>query len=313
MHPLPLALLASCGGPPIDEPEPVDSTLQVTAYDPDVEPPSTELQLDEAAEAAQNTLDHLRVVTGAGTVSYYGALYEQRSQSCPSAAVGSDAWGDTEYWDGACRTPQGVWFNGPMTRWTFAEADMASGFATVFGYQFQDDDYAWTGVGMQGQTDIYDEAETFDFNCSCTAAMAIGVGEEHQIAYRSLINGPTHYDALEGGGGWWDEGILSETQTTFWVDTKKDEVELVASGTFSRMHERYDTVGFQVRARWGRRDDRCLLLSQGTLRVRDAATGVVFDGRLDSADDCTWCVTTGDLEGLCVDGRGVFDWDETPW
>jgi hypothetical protein len=272
--------------------------------------------LDAATLAAdlQANLEAMYEVKATVPLDSFEAAYAYHTDRCPVNPVITESPenGTTLYFDGLCDL-EPVDFKGPALfyQWNDAFIDPIAAMSVTAGLPST---IRWTGRGFNGQTDIYSDDGTLDFNCSCTMIDVSGEADDGGHWFLGVTSGTAHWTGPEGVGTWMDDpAVVPELQIV--VNELGAQRSLHAGGTLSGYGTRYTSISWQLWVDATKAGD-------GWVCAPGAELGVSFrddtdshwsdlDFTVDAA--CAACATTEGGEVVCVDLVPLLQFEGSPW
>jgi hypothetical protein len=318
-----VVLLLSCAEPPpASAPAGVDPAPEASTWGYDEAVPTTGLDVATAEPAAQLFIDSLYDYHGKVVVTAFREAMGWSTSECPYTTVtDTESSGQQAYWTGLCYGDEGMWYKGPMTTWAFDQTNIREGNVEGVTDALRElayEGYLFDGAGIRGQTDIFSDDGTKDFNCSCIAMHGQGTAEDGRVASFSLTDGPAHWFGGAQEGTWLQAS--SRPSLWMWFETNPNNVRRIVriAGGVTVLGQRYGAVRVALELKRQRdRPESCLLSNESTftLDLRDATTAtwhaLVFD-MSGAEDDCIACAPT-DGGPLCVNLSGLLDPETAPW
>lgn len=252
--------------------------------------------------------------------SYYEAMTFSEDV-CPAIVYASaETTGDVSYWDGLCEASTGVTFKGPMTTWDWADIDLANGEVDMLSSYLSGpgQGYTFTGQGIRGQTDIYDDTSEIDFNCSCIAMMAAGRHTDGTIGSVDYLDGPSHWTGSASEGTWLEDDLRVNMVKWATLDPAGKNINVNYQGGITGLPGRFDTAKMDAVLSWeidselGCKDDGFQTIS---LRLRDGETAEWSEPELTVGpvgEACMACMMY-DGEEVCVDVHSLITEVELEW
>lgn len=313
---LPLLAIAGCSTPETPE------TAAASPWEWEGRSPEATVSAEELSVAVTALMDAVPTIHAAPVVSSYQEAMAYSQGRCPDVTrASSEATGDVQYWAAMCQGAEGVWFKGPMTYWVWEDIALAEGSVDIVsGLLAARPELAgarYYGLGIRGQTDIFNTDSSIDFNCSCVAMQARGQTPDGQDLFFSFTDGPTHWTGAAADGTWMREGLLPSLWSVAREDAETDRRRLDIVGDLSGFAERFDTASLSLSLSRPR-DGSLACDADGalSLTIRDAETALWHPlSFVISADEraCLACADWDDGERICVDLASYLDWDDSPW
>jgi hypothetical protein len=205
------------------------------------------------------------------------------------------------WWYGACTSARRVHFNGVMTAWGWDGIDLAALRVKDLG-GLVPEGFAWWGNGFEGRIDIYDEADTADFSCSCQAVTASGQATDGRAVYLDYARGPASWTGPEADGTWLEDTTV-RASLGLWADSdpRGEAWTLHVDASESGLGERYRSVTLQFDIKLTPDRGGCTDIS-GTLRVRDVSTATWAELGAEKGEGAP-CSACSEVEGetICTD------------
>jgi hypothetical protein len=171
----------------------------------------------------------------------------------------------------------------------------------------------WTGFGFNGQTDIFADDGSFDFNCSCTMVDATGITIDGLPMFFGITQGTAHWTGPEAFETWMENpSIIPEILI---IGTGTPEARSVNSqGSLSGVGERYSAMAWDlsVHSVTEAGQIRCTT-GEMTAKIRDEVDLSWFELEFAVDEHCQACTETESGESACADLTSVVDWEESPW
>jgi hypothetical protein len=231
----------------------------------------------------------------------YAAARTLGEGSCPAEDSLTEAGITNTWWYGACTSAHRVHFNGVMTAWGWDGIDLAPLRVTDLG-SLVPDGFLWWGNGFEGRIDIFDEADTADFSCSCEAVTATGQASDGRAVYLDYARGPASWTGPEADGTWLEQTTV-RASLALWAesDPRGEAWTLHVEADESGMGERYRSVKLQYDIKLTPDRLGCTEVA-GSIRVRDATTATWAEVTAEKGEGapCNACV---EVEGqtVCTD------------
>ncbi|GDX78700.1 hypothetical protein LBMAG42_05110 [Deltaproteobacteria bacterium] len=272
------------------------------------------LDVSTLAADLQANLEAMYEVKATVPLDSFEAAYAYHTDRCPMNPVITETAdrGTTLYFDGLCDL-EPVDFKGPALyyEWNDAFIEPIAAMSVAAGLPST---IRWTGRGFNGQTDIYSDDGTLDFNCSCTMIDVTGDADDGGHWFLGVTSGTAHWTGPEGVGTWMDDpAVVPELQIV--VNELGDQRSLHAGGTLSGYGSRYTSMSWQLgmdatRAGggWGCSSGATLAVSFRDDTDSDWST---LDFTVDSA--CGACATTESEESVCVNLAPLLEFEGSPW
>lgn len=307
MSPLMILLACAGSGPKAADDGPAADTSDSAYVDPPVD--IDQLELDLAT-----LMNMMRTLRAMPVLDSFVAAMAYAEDGCPNDTTISDPdYGTSTFFQQLCQTSDDVVFKGPANYWVWEEqlADANEG-----GLSFlidEDPTLRWTGAAFNGQTDIYDLAGTFDFNCSCNMMDAWAVGDDGSTHFKSYTSGTSHWTGAEAVGSYMDDPAIVPDLTLDFIQSPTN-VTVITSGTVTGYADRYGTAGLSLVFNSARGETpTCLGAEAGTIKVRDAESVQWISFYASFTENCLACGEIETGETVCVDLSPLIDWESTPW
>lgn len=314
-----IALIACSGEKTADTGEPVATDAQDWSWTDTAAPATaTAAELEESLASLVETTVSL---SARPVLQSYAEAMTYSEDGCPNIVYASaETTGDVSYWDGLCESSTGVTFKGPMTTWSWDEIDLANGEVDMLsGYlSGPGNGYTFTGQGIRGQTDIYDDTSEIDFNCSCIAMMAAGRHTDGTVGSVDYLDGPSHWTGAASQGTWLEQDLRVNMVKWATLDPAKQNINVNYQGGITGLPGRFDTAKMDAVLSWeiggelGCKDDGFQLLS---LRLRDGETAEWSEPEFTVGpvgEACMACMMYDDQE-VCVDVHSLITEVELEW
>lgn len=189
------------------------------------------------ALAMQAVVDHIPTWRAEPLLLSYHEARALGAGGCPDeGSMDAGALGVQTWWYGACSTPGGVHFNGVMTAWDWTDLGVEAVQVLDIAGRLPAG-YTYSGGGFEGRIDIFDEAGTADFSCSCEGVQGVGLSAEGAPLWFSYARGPASWTGPAAEGSWLaEEGVRAAVWQRYDLDlatgrlTGEAEVDVTGLG-----------------------------------------------------------------------------------
>ncbi len=238
----------------------------------------------------------------------YATARAAGDELCPDENTLATDDADLTWWYGGCSTAARTHFNGVMTAWEWNGQDLSQ--QEVPNLSAFREGFAWVGRGFAGRIDIFDEAGTFDFSCSCQAVLADGVAADGSTARVSYARGPATWGGPGSGDTWLQmedqRGTVLATDLVLGSGRHSPQLEATILGP----GERYRGLELLLNADISRVDGALTCIAvEGTGEIWQADAGETEALTFTRSTELGGCYTCAEVQGetFCIDAAPLFE------
>jgi hypothetical protein len=285
----------------------VDSGEPPLGWEWESEPTEVEGDIALLGEELSEAMSSLRLLEGYPALQSFVHTLEYADDECPRIDIVEEESGHTSFFNNLCQAESGIWFKGPAT-WAAWEEGSGSPFVPLVA-----DGLLWTGMGFNGQTDIFSEDGLVDFNCSCTMVSAHAIDPDSGTRYAiNVASGISHWTGDADEGSWMESSdVVPDVHLSARDSPRERRIE--GWGAVSGLGERWSAFTYEFDLQISVSDpSECVAALLPTFTVRHSDTGEWFELALAQGEGCSYCAELHDQE-VCVDMSGLLNWGELPW